>query len=116
MSAQPAPTTILARIDALTQDLLRQLVEQTELLSTPSSSQSSQSSTNEPSGRPAKRRREPNPKTKPLALLSFPPSSAEAGGKRKNAVQFPTKSVGGVRRFGEPSPLFPLSMVESNDC
>lgn len=108
MSTNPVPASILARIDTLAYDLLRQLAEQTELLSTPSSSaassQSTQSSTDDPTTRrPAKRRREAKPKPKALTLLSFPPIGSDgAGGSKKNSVCFPTKSISGVRRFGEP--------------
>ncbi|CCF50812.1 hypothetical protein NDA11_006131 [Ustilago hordei] len=103
---------ILTRIDTLIHNLLQQLVEQTRLLSsspspsssTSSSSQSTQSSSDDSPPRPAKRRRESSLKPQPVTLLTFSPPAGDGGEvKKKNPVNFPTKSAVGVRRFGEPS-------------
>lgn len=103
--------TILARIDRLTLDLVRQLVEHSDLLHSPTTATSptvaastaSPSATSLPGDeagqRPKKRQKATLPAATPLSLLRFDGDAGTAG--VRSGVCFPTNSERGVRRFGE---------------
>ena len=89
-------STILARIDELMLDLVRQLASRAEALSSTPSTASSQ-----PNAEPAAKRSKSTPtRITPLKLLTFAPT--EGGGRGESNISFPTKSIVGMRRFGEP--------------
>lgn len=110
--------TVLARIDELILDLMRQLVIQTEVLrSTPAACSSSSSSsatdsqtTAERPARPAKRSKQAGVKVTPLRLATF--ATTEGGCAAESNVSFPTKSVVGIRRFAQVMRV--LELVQSN--
>nr|DBA11472.1 TPA_inf: SPO11 [Sporisorium graminicola] len=97
---------ILARIDELMLDLVRQLATQVEVLrSSPIASSSSFSSAVDSTApcqadveRSAKRAKQNKPKVTPLRMATL--ATTEGGVAAESNVCFPTKSVVGIRRFG----------------
>nr|WJN25132.1 meiosis-specific topoisomerase [Pseudozyma flocculosa] len=88
--------TVLARIDELMIDLVRQLATQAQLLTQPAPHTSTPSHAT--AERRAKRTRQA-PQVTPVKLLTF---ASTDDGKGESNISFPTKSVVGMRRFARP--------------
>ncbi|TKY89480.1 hypothetical protein EX895_002011 [Sporisorium graminicola] len=109
---------ILARIDELMLDLVRQLATQVEVLrSSPIASSSSFSSAVDSTApcqadveRSAKRAKQNKPKVTPLRMATL--ATTEGGVAAESNVCFPTKSVVGIRRFAQV--LRVLELVQSS--